>query len=185
MRNETELKKNETDNGKCCCSDEEALYSSLEAVIDKFVGVPGALIPVLQTCQNLFDYLPEKALKIISSRLDIPYSEVAGVVTFYSYFSTVPKGKHIIRVCMGTSCYVRGAKEVLAAFENKLSIPVGGTTVDRMFSLEVGRCFGACGLAPTVSIDEKVYKRVKPSKIGEILDSIYAREETGEEAVNE
>ena len=186
MHKETELENKKTGSNQCCCgSDEEALYSSLDAVIDKFIGVPGALIPVLQSTQNLFDYLPEKALKHISTRLDIPYSEVAGVVTFYSYFSTVPKGKHIIRVCMGTSCYVRGAKEVLEAFENKLSIPVAGTTVDRMFSLEVGRCFGACGLAPTVSIDDKVYKRVKPSRIGEILDSFYAKEENGEEAVNE
>ncbi len=181
MQAKTELdeaKKNMS--GQCCCdADEELLYSSLDAVIDGFTGVQGALIPVLQTAQNLFGYLPEKALKQISERLRIPYSEVTGVVTFYSYFSTVPRGKHIVRVCLGTSCYVRGGKEVLAAIQKKLAIPVGGTTVDRMFSLEVGRCFGACGLAPTISIDGEVYKRVKPAKIGEILEPFYAAEESG------
>lgn len=164
-----------------CSSDEDSLYPSLDIVIDGFIGVPGALIPVLQTTQNLFGYLPEKALKHISERMKIPYSEVTGVVTFYSYFSTVPRGKHIVRVCLGTSCYVRGGKAVLDALIKKLSIPVGGTTVDRMFSLEVGRCFGACGLAPTISIDGEVYKRVKPTRIGEILDPFYANEEKEKE----
>ena len=168
-----------------CCSDEEDLYPALETVIERFIGVPGALIPVLQSAQNLFGYLPEKALKLISERMKIPYSEVTGVVTFYSFFSTVPRGKHIVRVCLGTACYVRWGQKVLDAIEKKLSIQVGGTTVDKMFSLEVGRCFGACGLAPTISIDGVVYKRVKPTKIGEILDPFYAEEEKVSEDKNE
>ncbi len=171
----TELDEAKKETAQCSCSeDEESLYSGLDVVIDGFIGVPGALIPVLQSTQNIFGYLPEKALKHISERMKIPYSEVTGVVTFYSYFSTVPRGKHIIRVCLGTSCYVRGGKEVLEAIQKKLSIPVGGTTVDKMFSLEVGRCFGACGLAPTISIDGEVYKKVKPTKIGEIIEPFYA-----------
>ncbi|MDX9799809.1 MAG: NAD(P)H-dependent oxidoreductase subunit E [Spirochaetia bacterium] len=174
----TELDEVKKETAQCSCGeDEESLYPGLDVVIDGFIGVPGALIPVLQSAQNIFEYLPEKALKHISRRMKIPYSEVTGVVTFYSYFSTVPRGKHIIRVCLGTSCYVRGGKAVLEAIQNKLSIPVGGTTVDRMFSLEVGRCFGACGLAPTISIDGKVYKRVKPTKVGEILEPFYAEAE--------
>jgi NADH-quinone oxidoreductase subunit E len=102
---------------------------------------------------------------------------VAGVVTFYSYFSTVPRGKNIVRVCLGTACYVRGGKEVLEAFRKQLDIEVGGTTEDRMFSLEVGRCFGACGLAPVVLVNDDVHQRVKPSKIKELLAPYYTDED--------
>ncbi|MFW5769010.1 MAG: NAD(P)H-dependent oxidoreductase subunit E [Spirochaetota bacterium] len=157
-------------------SDDE-LYSRLDDIIAGFADTEGALIPVLQSVQNLFGYLPEKALKHISLEMNIPYSEVAGVVTFYSYFSTVPRGKNIIRVCLGTACYVRGGKEVLEAFRKQLDIDVGDTTEDRMFSLEVGRCFGACGLAPVVLVNDDVHQRVKPSKIKELLAPYYIDEE--------
>ena len=145
------------------------LLSSLDAYIEEHRSEAGTLIPVLQYAQELFGYLPEPVLKRISTALEIPYSEVAGVVTFYSFFSTVPRGKHIVRVCLGTACYVRGGKEVLAAFQDALGIEVGGTTQDRLFSLEVGRCFGACGLAPVVMVDDDVHQRVKPSLVREIL----------------
>lgn len=157
-------------------SDDE-LYSRLDDIIAGFADTEGALIPVLQSVQNLFGYLPEKALKHISLEMNIPYSEVAGVVTFYSYFSTVPRGKNIVRVCLGTACYVRGGKEVLEAFRKQLDIDVGGTTEDRLFSLEVGRCFGACGLAPVVLVNDDVHQRVKPSKIKELLAPYYTDEE--------
>jgi NADH:ubiquinone oxidoreductase subunit E len=157
-------------------SDDE-LYSRLDDIIAGFADTEGALIPVLQSVQNLFGYLPEKALKHISLEMNIPYSEVAGVVTFYSYFSTVPRGKNIVRVCLGTACYVRGGKEVLEAFRKQLDIDVGGTTEDRRFSLEVGRCFGACGLAPVVLVNDDVHQRVKPSKIKELLAPYYTDEE--------
>ena len=101
-----------------------------------------------------------------------PYSEVAGVVGFYSFFTTVPRGKHLVRVCLGTACYVRGGKEVLAALKTALDVEVGETTSDRVFSLDVGRCFGACGLAPVIMIDDDVHQRVKPARVGKILDSI-------------
>ena len=160
-----------TDRNKCCEDQlsEEEMALRIEEVIDTFSGVEGALIPVLQTAQNLFGYLPESVLKKVSLRLKIPYSEVAGVVSFYSYFSTIPRGKNIIRVCLGTACYVRGGKEVLAAIQDYLGIDVGYTTEDRVFSLEIGRCFGACGLAPVVMINDHVYQRVKPGKIKDIL----------------
>jgi NADH:ubiquinone oxidoreductase subunit E len=148
---------------------DEEIFSRLDMIIDGFSETEGALIPVLQSTQNLFGFLPERALKHISLRLNIPYSEVAGVVTFYSYFSTVPRGKNIIRVCLGTACYVRGGKEVLEAVKKQLGINVGGTTEDRMFSLEVGRCFGACGLAPVVLVNDDVHQRVKPAKIKDLL----------------
>ena len=161
---------------ECCCNNsasvnEDQLFDQLDDIIDQHANNPGALIPVLQSAQNLFGYLPEAALKRISFRLNKPYSEVAGVVGFYSYFSTVPKGKYTIRVCMGTACYVRGGKDVLRAFSDELEIAVGETTRDNKFSLEVGRCFGACGLAPVIMINDEVFQRVKPSKVGEIINS--------------
>jgi len=157
----------------CCCGQEpvseERLMADLDELLEPFCAMPGGLIPALQTTQNLFGYLPEAALKRISLKLDKPYSEVAGVVGFYSFFSTVPRGKHLVRVCLGTACYVRGGKEVLKALSKELGITVGQTTEDRQFSLDVARCFGACGLAPTIMVGETVHQRVKPAKVGEIL----------------
>lgn len=160
---------------KCsCCSGEEPsqeeLLEQFEEVLRDYRDKPGALIPVLQIAQNRFGYLPESVLKRISLVLDKPYSEVAGVVGFYSFFSTVPRGKHIVRVCMGTACYVRGGKNVLDALKENLGIDVGETTKDRQFSLDIGRCFGACGLAPVLMIGDDVHQRVKPSKIASILE---------------
>ncbi|MGC8738803.1 MAG: NADH-quinone oxidoreductase subunit NuoE [Candidatus Hydrogenedens sp.] len=149
---------------------EEELLARLDEVIAEYKDKPGALIPVLQIAQAMFGYLPESALKKISLGLNKPYSEVAGVVTFYSFFSTQPRGKHMIRVCLGTACYVRGGKQVLSAIKDKLHIDVGETTKDRMFSLEVARCFGACGLAPAIMVDNDVHQRVKPARIQAILD---------------
>jgi NADH:ubiquinone oxidoreductase subunit E len=162
-----------TELHQCTCNQvhEDELYERLKIIVQSQRTIPGALIPVLQTTQNLFGYLPEKALRIISKELKLPYSEVAGVVGFYSYFSTIPKGKHTVRVCMGTACYVRGGQDVLKAMMKELEIGVGGTTADRKFSLEVGRCFGACGLAPVVLVDDETFQRVKPSKVSEILNS--------------
>lgn len=149
--------------------EKDETLGALDRYIDEHLDMEGNLIPVLQYAQQVFGYLPKPVLKHISVRLDTPYSEVAGVVTFYSFFSTVPRGKHVIRVCLGTACYVRGGKEVLAAFREELGIDVGETTDDRLFSLEVGRCFGACGLAPVVMIDDEVHQRVKPAKVRELL----------------
>lgn len=157
----------------CACHEvhEDELYERLITIVKSQRTIPGALIPVLQTTQNLFGYLPGKALHLISKELKIPYSEVAGVVGFYSYFSTTPKGKYTIRVCMGTACYVRGGQDVLRALQKELAIGIGGTTIDRKFSLEVGRCFGACGLAPVVMVNDETFQSVKPSKITDILNS--------------
>jgi NADH:ubiquinone oxidoreductase subunit E len=141
----------------------------LDRIVDAHLEEPGGLIPVLQEAQELIGYLPEEALRHVSSRLAVPYSEVAGVVSFYSFFVTVPRGRHTVRTCLGTACYVRGGKEVLASLKRELGIEVGGTTGDRMFSLEVGRCFGACGLAPVVVVDEDVHQQVKPSHIPQLL----------------
>ena len=160
-------------NTKCACVEEateEELLSRLDEIIAEYRYKPGALIPVLQIAQGIFGYLPRSALTKISLGLNRSYSEVAGVVGFYSFFSTVPRGKHLIRVCLGTACYVRGGKRVLDTLKKSLGIDVGQTTEDRMFSLDIARCFGACGLAPTMTVDDEVHQRVKPTAIGEILD---------------
>jgi len=172
-------------NEACACCDqqqknEDELLSQLDSIIEEYKGNPGALIPVLQITQNMFGYLPETALKKISLELDKPYSEVAGVVGFYSFFSTVPRGKYLVRVCLGTACYVRGGKEVLAALKHELGIDVGQTTEDRVFSLDIGRCFGACGLAPVIMVNDDVHQRVKPAKVGEIMD-LYRNENADSE----
>jgi NADH:ubiquinone oxidoreductase subunit E len=161
-------------SGTTCCAEkasESELTARLDAVLSEYKGKPGALIPVLQIAQGIFGYLPEKVLKCIALSLGKSYSEVAGVVGFYSFFSTVPRGKHLVRVCLGTACYVRGGKQVLEALRQELAIDVGGTTADGLFSLEIARCFGACGLAPTIMIDEDVHQRVKPLKLRPILDN--------------
>jgi NADH:ubiquinone oxidoreductase subunit E len=173
--------KDMTNGSSCqCCSEEvseEELLGRLDEVIRRYKDKPGALIPVLQQAQGICGYLPEFALKHIARQMKKPYSEVAGVVSFYSFFSTVPRGKHIIRVCLGTACYVRGGLQVLDAVREKLGIDVGETTEDRMFSLEVARCFGACGLAPAVSIDEDVHRRVRAARVGQMLAPYYTQEE--------
>jgi NADH:ubiquinone oxidoreductase subunit E len=161
----------------CTCSkvSESDLLERLDDILLEYHSKPGALIPVLQITQNLFGYLPETALKKIALSLNKPYSEVAGVVSFYSFFSTIPRGKYLVRVCLGTACYVRGGKEVLASIKQALGIEVGETTDDRLFSLEIGRCFGACGLAPVIMVNDNVHQRVKPARVCEILE-IYKKE---------
>lgn len=167
----------------CVCgtdaADEAKLLEQLDEMLVEYRDQPGGLIPALQTAQGLFGYLPEAAMRRIAQVFDKPYSEVAGVVSFYSFFSTVPRGKYVVRVCLGTACYVRGGNEVLRALKDKLGIDVGGTTADRRFSLEVGRCFGACGMAPVLMVNDDLHQRVKPAKVGEILKA-YAEKDAAE-----
>lgn len=160
---------NDDNQTKSTVASEEEILEHLDHVIAESKEKPGSLIPLLQLTQKMYGYLPDSALKKISEGLNIPISEVAGIVGFYSFFSTTPKGKNVVRVCQGTACYVRGGNEVLSAVKNELNINVGETTKDREFSLEVGRCFGACGLAPVIMVNNDVIQRVKPAKIGEIL----------------
>ena len=159
---------------KSCCSctsdvDEEILLTRLEEILAEYRYKDGGLIPALQIAQGLFGYLPENVLRRIAKGMDKPYSEVAGVVGFYSFFSTQPRGDNVIKVCLGTACYVRGGKQVLDALKKELAIEVGETTENRVFSLEIARCFGACGLAPAIMINDDVHQRVKPARIKQIL----------------
>lgn len=138
-------------------------------ICNEFGNNPGELINVLHKCQGFFGYLPEEIQREIAKNLNMPVSKVYGVVTFYSFFTMTPKGKHAISVCLGTACYVRGAEGILDELKKILKIEVGGITDDGMFSLDCLRCLGACGLAPVMLIDDKVYGRLEPEMLAEIL----------------
>ena len=141
----------------------------VESICRKFNNDPGELITILHETQNTLGYLPEQVQRVIARELGIPASKVYGVVTFYSFFSMVPKGKNPVSVCLGTACYVRGSDKVLEEFKRVLGIDVGETTPDGKFSLDCLRCVGACGLAPVATIGEKVYGRLNPSDIKKIV----------------
>ena len=152
-----------------CCGCGGGKYDEIANVIDMYKGREGSLIQVLHLAQQINGYLPLDLQIFIADRMGIPLSEVSGVVTFYSFFSTKPKGKHTIRVCLGTACYVRGGKKIIDKLTEKLGVEVGGTTDDAKFTLEVARCLGACGLAPVMTIDDVVYKQVNVNKLSDIL----------------
>ena len=146
-------------------------WEKIDEVIAKHKGRYGALIPVLKETQDVCGYLPKKVQHRIAEGLHLPSSQVYGVVSFYAFFTTVPRGKHIIRVCMGTACYVKGSKELLEKLEKELDVKVGGITKDRKFSLEAVRCLGCCSLAPAMVIDEETYALVVPSEAIRIVSS--------------
>jgi len=157
-------------NCSCQCEpDENEKISRINDFIERYKHREGSLIQVLHVAQQIYGYLPIHVQRIIADGLNLPLSEVSGVVTFYSFFATKPRGKHTIRVCLGTACYVRGGEKLIRRLEEILKIDVGNTTEDRLFSLEVARCIGACGLAPAIMIDDKVFKQVSPAKLGQIL----------------
>ncbi|MEN6489554.1 MAG: NAD(P)H-dependent oxidoreductase subunit E [Smithella sp.] len=143
--------------------------NQLNAIIARYKGKPGGLIPVLEEAQVALEYLPISVQKKIAEGLNLPLSRVYGVVTFYSFFTMTPRGKHTVRICLGTACYVRGGKALSDTLKKEFGIDEGETTPDRMFTLETVRCLGACGLGPVIVIDENVHGRVKPAKVKEIL----------------
>jgi len=154
---------------KCCSEEEQKKYSEISNVIDLYKEKPGSLIQILHLAQEIYGYLPLDLQTFIANELKIPVSEVSGVVTFYSFFSTKPRGAHTIRVCMGTACYVRGGKKLVESLREKLNVDIGGTTEDGKFTFEVARCIGSCGLAPAMMIDDVVYKQVNVNKLNSIL----------------
>lgn len=153
----------------CCQQDGAEPFAELDQVIDLYREKEGNLIQILHIAQELYGFLSLELQQHIAQVLNKPLSEVSGVVTFYSFFSTEPRGEHTIRVCLGTACYVRGGKKIVDALQKTLGVEIGGTTADRKFTFEVARCIGACGLAPAMMIDDDVYKQVTPSKISSIL----------------
>ncbi|HKM12253.1 MAG TPA: NAD(P)H-dependent oxidoreductase subunit E [Bacteroidales bacterium] len=141
----------------------------IKEICDSFNNDPGELITILHRTQNVFGYLPEEVQRAVAHNLGISVAKVFGVVSFYSFFTMTPKGKYPISLCLGTACYVRGAENVLDEFKKQLGIEVGGVTPDGKFSLDCLRCVGACGLAPVVMIGEKVYGRLTPSMVKDVL----------------
>lgn len=145
-------------------------------VIENHKNQPGGLMPVLQEAQAIYGYLPVEVQQMVADGLGIHLSEVYGVATFYSQFSLTPKGKHIISVCLGTACYVKGADKILAAIEDELGIKSGECTSDGLFSIEACRCLGACGLAPVMTVDGEVYGKCTPESAVEIIKQYAQRE---------
>lgn len=148
----------------------ESNVAKIEAICKEFNNDKGELINVLHQTQNTFGYLPEDVQEIIAENLHTSLAQVYGVVSFYSFFTMTPKGKHPINICKGTACYVRGAEKIINEFKTLLDINIGETTKDEKFSLSSLRCIGTCGLAPVVLIGDKVYGRVTLDSVKEILD---------------
>jgi len=143
----------------------------IRKIVEATNGQAGAPIRVLQQVQGLVGYLPPEVLETISREMRIPLSELYGITSFYSFFSMVPKGKYVIQVCLGTSCYVKGAERLIKTLKHDFNLESGEITSDGKFSLETVRCLGCCGLSPVMAIREDVHRKVKPSQLKEILSS--------------
>ena len=156
-----------TENNKYPLKEEE--YKKIEEIIDRYRNKNGALIQVLNEIQEEIGFLPISAQKKVAKGLDIPEKEVYGVTTFYSFFSLTPQGKTNIRVCLGTACFVKGGKKIAERIEKELGIKPGETTEDRRYSLNVNRCLGACGIAPVITINDRIHQKVRPDKVMDII----------------
>lgn len=156
-------------NGCGCKRTDEQKLQHVKEAIERFRDMKGALIPVLHEVQDVYGYLPEEVLQLVSDELNIPMTEIYGVASFYSFFSLEPKGEHIIRVCMGTACYIKGAQGLVDRFSTDLKIKPGETTKDGKFTLEATRCLGACGLAPVLTIGENVHGRLMQGDVPKLI----------------
>lgn len=148
----------------------ESKVQQLKDICKSFNNDKGELINVLHKAQEIFGYLPAEVQEVVAKELNVSVAQVYGVVSFYSFFSMVPKGRFPVSICLGTACYVRGAEKVLDEFRKQLNIQVGESTPDGRFSLSCLRCVGACGLAPVVMVGEKVYGRVAPEDVKGIIN---------------
>jgi NADH:ubiquinone oxidoreductase subunit E len=155
---------------------EEGVYhidtdvNKISAIVGKYKGEGGALIAILQDIQAEYNYLPPDLLKSVAEKLDIPLISVYGIATFYKAFSLKPRGKHLITVCLGTACHVRGAKRILGEVQKKLNVKVGETTEDKMFTLETVNCLGCCAIGPVMVVDGEYYGQTSTTKVDSILD---------------
>ncbi len=146
-------------------------FLELDRIIDEeYDKDPENLIMILQAIQNHYNYLPQPALSYLSVKIKVPYSKIYGVATFYSTFSLEPRGRHIISVCLGTACHVRGGERIRERVSSDLGIGDGETTEDNRFTLESVRCIGCCSLGPVVKIDEDMHGRLASDKVGKILE---------------
>ncbi len=159
------------------------MQAQIEVILKRYShGGREQLIPILQEVQAADGYLSEESVEIISRHLGLPASKVYGVATFYNQFRFVPKGRHHIMVCRGTACHVKGSARVLEAVQDVLKIEDGQTTRDRIFSLEVVACMGACGLAPVINVNGEFFAKVTPMKVRRILEDLRKKEKADEEA---
>ncbi len=138
-------------------------------IVERYKDEPTALMMILSDIQKEYGYIPLEVQELVSSLTGIPVAEIYGVVTFYSFFSLKPKGKYVIGVCLGTACYVKGGQQVMDKFSEMLGIKPGETTEDGLFTLDALRCIGACGIAPAISINGKVYPKMEVNKVGPII----------------
>ncbi len=148
----------------------EEMWKQIETAIDEFRQTPGAVITVLRECQNIVGYLPVELIDAIAGAMNLPSSEVYGVASFYSLFSMKPKGRHTVKLCLGTACYVKGIKDVMLRITSEHGIKPGETSEDRRFSLEGVRCLGACGLAPVMVVDNDTHGDVTADQVLGIID---------------
>lgn len=147
-------------------------YERIDAVVQSYSGEKSALIAILQEIESVFGYLPAWALKRVSEKLSVPLIQVFGVASFYDAFHLTPRGRKLIRVCLGTACYLRGSGRVLEALEKELCIQDGGTTSDLEFSLQSVRCLGACALAPVMVIGDRYFDKMTPAKVVRVLKQV-------------
>jgi NADH:ubiquinone oxidoreductase subunit E len=165
-----------TEQKNPCCTGSNPGYAELGAYIDTLKIDPKdperkeMLIMTLHKAQSIFGYLPAEVQKFVAKKFSIPHADVSGVISFYNYFTTTPKGKTNISICLGTACYVNGSEKILQDFEKALGIKSGQVTADGRFSIESLRCVGACGLAPVVLINEHVYGKVKQGQAEKIIE---------------
>lgn len=142
----------------------------VEGIIDKYRGEGGALIAILQDVQAEYNYLPPGALKSVAEKLNVPLISVYGIATFYKAFSLKPRGKHLVTICLGTACHVRGAKWILGEVQKKLNVKRGETTEDKMFTLETVNCLGACALGPIMVVDGEYHGQMAIRKVDSVLE---------------
>ena len=154
----------------------EAAVKQINEICDRYADEKTPLMMILSDIQKEYGYIPLEVQELVSERTGIPVAEIYGVVTFYSFFSLTPKGKYVIGCCLGTACYVKGAQMVIDKFTDLLGIKAGETTADGLFTLDALRCIGACGIAPAVSINGKVYPKVSVDSVKGIIEEYRAKE---------
>lgn len=155
---------------------QEHARKQIKEIVDRFKDEQTPLMMILESIQSEYGYVPLEVQEYVSELIDIPVAEIYGVVTFYSLFSLTPKGKYVVGICLGTACYVKGSQQVMDKFSEVLKIKQGETTADGLFTLDALRCIGACGIAPAISINGKVYPKVTVNKIQSIVNEYLAKE---------
>ncbi len=160
-----------------------AAVAKIEEICNRYTDEKTPLMMILSDIQNEYGYIPLDVQEIVSKQTGISVAEIYGVVTFYSFFSLTPKGKYVIGCCLGTACYVKGAQQVIDKFSELLNIGPGETTEDGLFTLDALRCIGACGIAPAVTINGKVYPKMAVSQVQEVIESYQLEAEMSKEEV--